>query len=65
MPEMEVEVAFEVICECGNGLCGQTRTSTRRGMPQVIVDPCEKCLERRSKKVIKKGVTKNDTTSQL
>ena len=44
MPEMEVE--FEVLCECGTGLCGQTRTSHRRGMPQVVVDPCEKCLDR-------------------
>lgn len=43
MPDMQVE--FEVICECGHGLCGNTRTSIRRGMPQVLVEPCPKCLE--------------------
>lgn len=47
MPEFSLE--FEVYCECGEGLCLQstTRSSRQRGMPQVVVRPCEKCLQSR------------------
>ena len=45
MPEIIAEI--EVYCaECGAGLCGNTRTSVKRGMPQVVVEPCDKCLEK-------------------
>ena len=44
MPEISVEV--EILCDCGNGLCGQTRVSKNRGMPQIVIEPCEKCLEK-------------------
>lgn len=46
--EVDVDVDFEVYCaKCGAGLCNQsdTRSSHRRGMPQVSVEPCERCLE--------------------
>ena len=45
MPILEVE--FEVYCSCGSHLCNQseTRSSRTRGTPQIIVAPCEKCLE--------------------
>ena len=48
MPEMEITLEFEVYCSCGEGLCGQTETrrSRNRGMPQLVVEPCEKCLGR-------------------
>lgn len=45
---LQSSVDFEVFCGgCGAGLCNQsdTRSSRRRQMPQVTVDPCEKCLE--------------------
>lgn len=48
MPEFEVQttVEFEVYCgKCGEGLCRQTVTETRRGKNLVTIDPCEKCLE--------------------
>ena len=46
MPELTVE--FEAFCECGNGLCGNisTRNSYNRNIPQIVVEPCEKCMER-------------------
>ncbi len=46
MPEMSVE--FEVWCGCGNGLCGQvtTRVSANRSIPQIVVEPCERCLDK-------------------
>jgi len=37
MPSLE----FEVYCECGAGLCRQTRVKGDR----VIVEPCAQCLE--------------------
>jgi hypothetical protein len=45
MPEFSLE--FEVYCSCGEGLCMQSeaRASRTRGMPQVVVQPCEKCLK--------------------
>jgi hypothetical protein len=44
--EAPIDVDFEVFCSCGNGLCNQseTRSSRHRGTPQVVVEPCEKCL---------------------
>lgn len=42
------DVEFEVFCaQCGAGLCGNcsTRESIRRGFPQAVIEPCEKCLE--------------------
>ena len=43
---IEVSVSFEVFCSCGAGLCNQsdTRSSRRRGEPQVVVEPCPDCL---------------------
>lgn len=38
MPTIE----FEVWCSCGNGLCNQTKE--KKG--GIIVEPCEKCLDR-------------------
>lgn len=47
-----VDVDFEVFCECGNGLCNQsdTRESRNRRYPQVVVEPCERCLEAAAEK---------------
>jgi len=49
MPEFdEVRVEFEAFCAgCGGGMCGNvdTRSSRRRGMSQITIQPCEKCLE--------------------
>ena len=45
--EVTFDVDFEVICaDCGAGLCNKSdvRSSRSRGMPQVTVEPCEKCL---------------------
>ena len=44
MPEMSVE--FEVWCGCGNGLCGQVTVSVKRSIPQIVVEPCEQCLDK-------------------
>lgn len=46
MPEFSVE--FEVFCSCGEGLCNQsdTRKSRNRLSPQVVVQPCDKCLDK-------------------
>lgn len=46
--ETNVEVEFEVFCSCGEGLCNQseTRESRTRRTPQVVVEPCQKCLDR-------------------
>lgn len=41
MPSFDVD--FEVYCSCEAGLCNQSST---KGMG-VIVEPCEKCLEKR------------------
>ena len=45
MPSFALE--FEVYCSCGEGLCHQSssRESRNRGMPQVVVEPCQKCLD--------------------
>lgn len=54
MPSFKVEVTgdaevdFDVYCaKCGAGLCNNadTRASRRRGMPQVAIEPCERCLD--------------------
>jgi len=45
--EVKGEVEFEVFCSCGEGICNQSegRQSRHRGMPQVVVEPCPKCME--------------------
>jgi hypothetical protein len=46
MPEVNVDV--EVYCAaCGEGLCGQTESTTgrQRDQPQFRVDPCQRCLD--------------------
>jgi hypothetical protein len=50
--DVPVDVEFEVFCQCGAGLCNQsdTRSSRARGMPQVVVEPCEKCLKQAAEK---------------
>lgn len=50
-------VDFEVFCgRCNAGLCNQsdTRSSRRRSMPQVTVEPCERCLERKVEEAAEK-----------
>ena len=46
--EEDIAVDFEVFCSCGAGLCNQSevRISRRRQSRQVVVEPCEKCLDR-------------------
>jgi len=46
MPEFSVD--FEVFCSCGAPLCNKSegRNSRNRGLPQVVVSPCEKCLQK-------------------
>jgi len=45
MPEITTSIEVEVWCSCGEGLCNQSEAESRgRG---VIVEPCEKCLDRR------------------
>jgi len=46
--ETEVEVSFEAFCEkCGAGICNNvsTRNSYRRGQPQIVITPCQLCLD--------------------
>jgi hypothetical protein len=43
MPEFTVD--FEVYCgKCGAGLCKQSNTEVRRGVPRVTVEPCNNCM---------------------
>lgn len=46
MPDINVE--FEVFCSCGAGLCqqSQVRYSYNRHEPQVVIEPCERCLDK-------------------
>lgn len=48
---IEVEVEFEVYCECGEGLCSNTtvRASRNRGTPQLVIEPCPVCLKAAAK----------------
>ena len=50
MPEFDVEttitVDFEVFCSCGAAMCGSSRVSRQRGYNQLVVEPCENCMER-------------------
>ena len=61
MPQFEVEVKgeveFEVFCSCGNGICNNSvgRNSRTRGIPQVVVEPCELCMERAKNDSYDKG----------
>jgi hypothetical protein len=50
-------VPFEVFCTCGEGLCMQTITRCSRGrlMPQVVVEPCSKCGDKRYREGYVKG----------
>lgn len=46
--EIDVDVDFEVYCaKCGAGIChnANTRSSYKRGMAQVTIEPCETCLK--------------------
>lgn len=45
MPVLETE--FEVFCSCGEPMCNKTTTRTSRGrrIPQLVVEPCPKCLD--------------------
>jgi len=47
MPILEVE--FDVYCSCGNPLCNQTEiveSKYKKGLSQVVIEPCERCLEK-------------------
>jgi len=46
MPTFPVD--FEVFCACGHPMCADsnTRESRHRAMPQVVVAPCPKCLQK-------------------
>ena len=41
------DIEFEVFCSCGKGICSNatTRLSAKRNHPQVVVKPCEDCIE--------------------
>lgn len=57
LEKLPTSVDFEVFCaRCNAGLCNQsdTRTSYRRRLPQVLVEPCEKCLERATEEAANK-----------
>lgn len=45
--EITTSVDFEVYCSCGEGICNNasTRSSRNRCYPQVVVEPCQKCIE--------------------
>jgi hypothetical protein len=48
MPSLDLE--FEVYCNtCGEGLCNESETGTgrTRGVPQVRVNACYKCMEKK------------------
>lgn len=55
MPEIKAEVTvtseieFEMYCTCGAGICGnaEVRYSRSRNYPQVVVKPCESCMQAR------------------
>lgn len=54
MPEMSVDVDFEVICDtCGNGLCNKTdvRISRNRQMNQVMVQVCDECIDKKNEEI--------------
>jgi hypothetical protein len=49
MPELTIDIEFEVFCgNCGSGLCSNTRTSRNRGMDQIVVDLCDKCINEKN-----------------
>jgi len=41
MPVVDIEI--EVWCECGEGLCGNSRAATRG--QGIVVEPCPRCLD--------------------
>ena len=45
--KVEIDVDFEVFCECGAHMCNQTetRTSRTRSTPQAVVNACQACLQ--------------------
>jgi len=43
MPYMNVY--FEVVCTCGDGLCRQVEVTEKRGTFIITVEPCKACLE--------------------
>lgn len=52
------EVEFEVYCAaCGYGICllTEVRTSRIRKMPQVVVEPYRRCLQKAKREGIKEG----------
>jgi len=40
------EVEFAVWCTCGRGLCGNTTTTTSRGIPTIVIEPCQNCMSK-------------------
>lgn len=54
MPVIEIDV--EVWCSCGEGLCNQS--SVHRTGRGVVVEPCEKCLEKAVDDGYDKGYSK-------
>lgn len=58
------DFSFEVFCgRCGAALCNNatTRLSKGRGEPQLVIEPCEKCLESEYIDAYKKGVLEDRT----
>lgn len=55
MPSIDIDsIDFEVICgTCGAGLCNNTniRYSNNRKMPQVVVEVCEDCLQKKQDEI--------------
>jgi len=57
MPVFNINVDFEVFCSCGEGLCNSCTvgTTTRRGMPYIEVEPCQKCLDKQYELGVEEG----------
>ena len=62
MPELtqtvETSIEFEVFCDrCGAGMCSNTEVTIgrSRGIPQLRITPCDKCLDNERKEGYNEG----------
>jgi hypothetical protein len=53
MPELTADIPFNVYCDCGAALCGQTHVDRNNN---VTIAPCERCLEEARKEGYDEGV---------
>ena len=54
MPEINIDVKFEVYCKvCGYGLCFDTEVTTTRsrGEHALIINPCPVCLKEKQDEI--------------